>query len=390
MRRWPLWWIASIVLYVSGARAETRTLVLDWMGSQPAGCPGEAALRSAVREALGRDPFVAASEWRVGVAWASEGEALSATIRLQSLEGERGVRRLVAPRGECAALHRSAALMVALAIDPLRVSSMPALGGAGASVGTVAEAPVAEMPTAQAPVTEGAGVEAPIVEAPIAEAPVAPAPGAAVGVEPAPASGAMLRVERAPDEAVGGSVVVAAGEAAAGAGAAGDGAGSGAPRGVMHAGFAAAGGVVPGPTLAVRLGGGVRWPQVSVGLEGRWWMASERAFGSGRFRVEAVDVAAEGCGRAWGSIAGCATVAVGRVSATGEGYGDGEAVEALSVVLGGRLRARVLRVGRVEASVVVDVGASLAGVRLEAGGARAWETPVLVLGAGGEVAVDVF
>lgn len=305
MRRCALWWIVFFwVVAASGARAAGRALALEWTGAAPEGCPGEAALRSAVGAALGREAFVAESAWRVEVAWGREGEAVTATIRLWGPEGERGARRLVAAAGECAALHRSVASMVALAIDPLRAPVMPA------------------------------------------------------------------------------AVVVAPAEAPS-SGAAG-------PEAQVYAGVAGAGGVVPGPALSARLGGGLRWPGASVGFEGRWWAAPERAFAGGRFRVRAVDVAAEGCLRAGGWSAGCLTVAVGQVSASGAGYGGGGEVEAMSLVLGGRGRARVLRLGPVEASVVVDAGVSLAGVRLEVAGATAWETPIVVLGGGVEVAVDVF
>jgi hypothetical protein len=82
-------------------------------------CPDEAALRAAVIARLGRDPFVQGARSAVSVEMTARGQRVKALIRTENLgQQSAGEREVSGDVRECAELVSSAALAIAIAIDP--------------------------------------------------------------------------------------------------------------------------------------------------------------------------------------------------------------------------------------------------------------------------------
>jgi hypothetical protein len=82
-------------------------------------CPDEAVLRAAVIARLGRDPFVQDARATVSVQLTALGQRIKATIQTDNLaEQSAGEREVAGDVRECGELVSSAALAIAIAIDP--------------------------------------------------------------------------------------------------------------------------------------------------------------------------------------------------------------------------------------------------------------------------------
>ncbi len=95
-------------------------------GASAQACPDEAALRRAVAERLGKDPFTDDGQRTVRVSFDATDAGLSADVQLADPTGAvQGNRRLVSPQLDCAELAQSTALAVSIVVDPLVLTRPP-------------------------------------------------------------------------------------------------------------------------------------------------------------------------------------------------------------------------------------------------------------------------
>jgi hypothetical protein len=101
----------------AGEQAQVRLSYTREVGTET--CPDEAALRAAVIARLGRDPFVQDARASVSVQLTTLGQRIKATIQTDNLaEQSAGQREVTGDVRECGELVSSAALAIAIAIDP--------------------------------------------------------------------------------------------------------------------------------------------------------------------------------------------------------------------------------------------------------------------------------
>lgn len=169
------------------------------------GCPDASSFTHLVGARLGYDPFVTGSDRLLSVKIEERPEGLVGTVWLEDARGAPRRRSMTAGHGECASLAEALATAVGIALDPLF------------------------QPPAPPP------------------APLAPPPEPT----PAPLPAPPLVPDRPPTPPAPPSAETPA------------------VRFRAHAGPATAFGLMPGPTLGVAVGAGVRFQSVSVVVEGR-------------------------------------------------------------------------------------------------------------------------
>jgi hypothetical protein len=245
--------LASAIPTTANARPSARLVYSRAAGAES--CPDERALRAAVAERVGYDPFFAWVKQAVVASMAPDGKrGFVARIRLVDEQGtEAGTRDLHAD-GACADLLDTAALAIAIAIDPQSLTPRP-----------VAEKPAPPQPPPPPPPPPDAG----------AEEEEAPEP------TPAPAGSPVMF------DAI--------------------------------AGVVASAGVAPAPAVGARLGAEARWRDVSIGLEGRIDApaASEPVQGGGRVSSRLIVATLAPCAHA-GPLFACALVQAGQIRASGD------------------------------------------------------------------------
>lgn len=157
-----------LLLAVALAVEPTQQLRFERTAAAQA-CPDEAALRRAVAERLGKDPFTPDGQRTVRVTFDATDAGLSAEVQLTDGAGAtQGTRRLESAQRDCAELAQSAALAVGIAVDPL-VLTRPPVPTPAADAGAPARP---EEPSVAAPAPRRP-VEPP---PPLPQAPPAPAP----------------------------------------------------------------------------------------------------------------------------------------------------------------------------------------------------------------------
>ena len=117
---------AGIVVAGAPARATESTRLVYVRGPGARDCAGEAAIRDAVRERLGYDPFFVAARDTLFVEIQRRGRQLQTQVRL--LDGdnvERGARKLSVVAADCSALIATLSLTISLTIDPARIAQGP-------------------------------------------------------------------------------------------------------------------------------------------------------------------------------------------------------------------------------------------------------------------------
>ncbi|HTB72556.1 MAG TPA: hypothetical protein VK762_04915 [Polyangiaceae bacterium] len=116
--------LASAIPTTANARPSARLVYSRAAGAES--CPDERALRAAVAERVGYDPFFAWVKQAVVASMAPDGRrGFVARIRLVDEQGiEAGTRDLHAD-GACADLLDTAALAIAIAIDPQSLTPRP-------------------------------------------------------------------------------------------------------------------------------------------------------------------------------------------------------------------------------------------------------------------------
>lgn len=126
-------------------------------------CPDEAALRRAVRERLGYDPFFHDAEQTIIASIVKDAGGLRGEVQLLDAAGSvRGSRQLRAETAQCTELVSRMALAISIAVDPFSLGSPPRKpseqepprstpAGADASVRPESSEPPRQPPSAQTP-----------------------------------------------------------------------------------------------------------------------------------------------------------------------------------------------------------------------------------------------
>jgi hypothetical protein len=123
--------VSVAAMAVAGQAGATVTSRLVYVRKGVAeSCPDERALRAAVVERLGYDPFFPWAEQTVVVRMSGQASKLRAELELVDSAGvATGARELSAPVGQCEELLRSLALTLSITLDPMsvnRAASSPA------------------------------------------------------------------------------------------------------------------------------------------------------------------------------------------------------------------------------------------------------------------------
>jgi hypothetical protein len=323
--------VACAVAAGSRAEAEPRTASLTVRVDARSDCPNEAEVRAAVEAHLRRGAIVDGSPRRVDVTVSRSPAGLVANIALTEAGGPGG-RRHLEGGPSCADLMASAALAVAIAIDPL-VALRPA------------------DPPAASPAPDAGGEARPARPPP-------PPPAPAVVERPGP----MPRRPATPTRV--------------------------AARGGGHA----ASGLAPAVAAGISLGAAARRDRWSLGLALHGSVAPARSIDGGEIGARLLWADVASCAHL-GALAGCAVVASGALRVDGEGLGEPAGATRPLLHLGPRA-SWTAGLGRVFDSALhlvlyADALVAVSSTTVEVGGSRAWSTPRLGLAAGAAVQWDV-
>jgi hypothetical protein len=284
-------------------------------GVGAAGCPEEAAVRAAVAELVGMDPFQAGATRRIDVEIARVRTSLRGRIEVKDGGNELSMEREM--RGsvdDCAELASALELAIAIAIDPF-----------------VAAAPPHPEPR-QEPVPEPEPAPAP-----------APAPAPVRSPEPI----SRPDPEVSPESSVG-----------------------------LHASVGALGsvGTLPSAAPGFTLQGGVDKGDLSLSLEGRFDPpASAEIGGAGRADVSLLSASIVPCLH-FRPLGACALAGIGRLRSEGEGLTTNTRATTTWAGAGGRLEAELALGASIGIRAHLDVVLALTHTRVLVGETPVWET----------------
>jgi hypothetical protein len=340
--------VVLLVGLVSGARAGESTRLAYVRGQGAERCPDEKALRLAVLDRLGYDPFVAWAPKTVHAEVARDGPKLRARVYLADSDGRaRGSRELSAPADECDKLLAAAALAISIAIDPM---------GAGASPPTTS---VASMENETSPEV-----------ARDRRSMASNAPPLAVERP----SMALARPEAVPGEQYDHSL----------------------RRDTSARWFGGLGTMVtsgssPGPAAAIAVFVRLGWDVGSLAIEGRYHLPASEESSTRRGGVEArlYLVSLEPCLKfsPW-SVCGLATV--GSLEGTGEKIGLPLQQSTLYWGLGGRAALELVIIDPLFMRAHVDLVGNATRTTLAIDGAEIWRAPALAAAAGIDVVARIW
>jgi len=270
------------------ALAAPSTRLTYVRGAGADSCPDEGALRRAVEQRLGYDPFFPWADRTIVARIAGDARGVRGTVELLDKSGIlRGSRELTAPSTQCGELISGMALAISIAIDPKSVDR--------------AAAPANDEPAADPAVAEWTTARADEVER--------QTPPAAGQAHPASAE------KRAPNDE-----------------------GSFVPD--LGAGVAVATGLAPGFGVGPTLAALIHLHAWSLGVEGRYLFMPGTRVGPALVSSTVVEGAFLGCFNAGAPFA-CAMASVGRVGISGSGLARSRDDSAAVARLGGRLGADV-------------------------------------------------
>ena len=178
--------------------AHDHRLVVEMSRSAAESCPPRVGLASAVVSRLGYDPFAVEGTSLVLVDITRERTQLLARVRILAPDGApQGSRELQAALGECADLIASAALTIAIAIDPLALSGRRSPAASTAKTALPALPPPSQGPPEPERIAEPAATVEPVFPAPARReiARVGAGVLGAVGSAPSPTAGFMIAGE---------------------------------------------------------------------------------------------------------------------------------------------------------------------------------------------------
>jgi hypothetical protein len=319
--------LGVLILATIAARAAyaTPTSRLVYSRSVDAeSCPDEQALRRAVAARVGYDPFFAWATRTIVASITRRDRAFVATVDLIDESGVSHGARELRGEGECVELFDAVALAIAIAIDPQSLSRPAA-------------------PPTPPPSEPDAAAPAPVV-APAAD------PVDATPVRPALAAPSDVRLDSMAFEASVGAV--------------------------------ASGGVAPAPAAGLALGAALRWPVVSLGLEGRIDApAGGSALRGGDVTSWLVLGAFVPCAHL-GAFFGCAVMQVGSAQTSGSGVQGARSESLPWWATGGRLGVLFRVSDDTLLRVRTDVVANLDRMTLQLNGVEAWPAPAVAASLG--------
>lgn len=280
-------------------------------------CPDEAALRNAVSARIGYDPFFPYATRTVVLTIQASDEKLTARVEL--VENERtNVRELSTAQGSCGELLESAALAIAIAIDPRALvapsapTSEPNAAPSAPSPEVAAE-DIEAKPTTELP---------PTAEQPRTSAPPAPRPHLRAAVGPRLAAG-----------------------------------------------------LQPGAAAGVAVAGALVWSRVSLGLEVESYLPTFASAPSGsRVRGWLVDGALVPCLRV-SPMSFCGVVRVGRFEGAGERVLDPRTDASLFLAAGARAGVEVAVSSHMRLHLDGEIHGNLARATLAVGPETVWRAP---------------
>jgi hypothetical protein len=334
------------LLWASRARAAPGDAThLEYARSDRAlGCPDETALKGAVVQRLGYDPFFPAARQTIVVEITDEAAGLRARMRLVDEHGIIvGSRELSDRANNCSELVASLALAISIALDP------SAALGANPAVDAVAAG--AANPKKEAEEAQPASPAAVVPEAPTTP----PAPVTA------PVSSTRDRRPAKSSKAGGG--------------------GAPSPFAVRGALFGALG-AAPSTALGGRLGGSVRseWFYFAFELADQLPASRSAPFG-GNVQTSVLDVALLPCA-AWHMLAGCALFQAGSLRAKASGVDSPVTAHSLYLAAGVRVEISPELGRHLRLLVNVDALRALTPVTLRLLSGDVWQTPALSGAAG--------
>jgi hypothetical protein len=178
------------------AQPDPAAFDLEYHAPDGVGCPTESALRSAVADELGYDPFEILDEdgaTRIVVTLAAARAGVHGRIEMRLASGKRlGARELSAPT--CGELTPALALAMAVAIDPLRAALPPPQPRTPPATTPAAPVAPAQQDDAEVPQRPGPGSPARVGFADSVHLRIAFGIHGAIDSAPAPAVGFMGRV----------------------------------------------------------------------------------------------------------------------------------------------------------------------------------------------------
>ena len=319
--------LAAASSWVLTARAELAAVRLDYArGPGAETCPDEAALRAAVASRLAYDPFRETAATTVATSMQARRKELLARIELRDAKGAViGARELVSPESDCSELARAVALAIAIAIDPVSVIRVPL-----PPVRTPSVAPVVSERTNEPP------------------------PGPAISPLP-PAAPPSARSEASLPA-----------HAAASAG----------PHVRATSALLLGAGPTPGLSAGARLGLGVRWPSVSIDLEGRgiWPTSASAAQLPGDVRAFAVLASVVPCLHE-GPLLACGVASAGPLRGAGEGAIAARTATTMFAAAGGRAGAEIPLGRSLALGLSIEADISLTPTSLRLGALEVFHTP---------------
>ncbi len=335
MIRRHLYCIALLITAVSGvARAQsasTEGARLEYARSdRAASCPDASALKAAVTQRLGYDPFVPAAPRTVFVEVTDVEGGLHGQMHLVDVQGIiRGVRELRERADHCDELVASLALAISIALDP-----------------SAAPAPIAPRDTVATPEPPAIAAQPP---APNIREPRPNLRTASAAPPPSP-----TQAEHDEDRA----------------------------RFAVRAGGFGARGTMPKSAFGVRFGGSVSGPWFRFITELSDQLPVETSLaGVGGVRLSRLGVSFAPCLARY-ELAACAVLDVGSLHAAGTEILDGGDRRLLDVLLGARLEYTPSIVSHLKLVATLEVGVPLDRTNFEVHRIVVWKTPA-IFGSGG-------
>jgi hypothetical protein len=317
---WAILTAVATALVAVPALATPSTRLTYARGAGAEQCPDEAALRKAVEQRLGYDPFFPWAERTIVVRVAAGGGGVRAVIELLDKSGFlSGARELTAPAGQCGELVSGMALAISIAIDPSSVDR----------VAHAVDTPPAEDPS--------------VVEWTQARANDAPTPDVAPHPPSAPRTKDVARVRWVPD---------------------------------LGAGVIASTQVVPavglGPSIGVTLHRG-EW---ALGFEGRYQVGFDARVGPALLSSTLAEGALFGC---WQPSAPfiCAQASLGRLAVSGHDVATPRSDASALVTVGARAGADLAIFEPWFVQVHADLALRATRQEVEINGQSVWLAPIV-------------
>jgi hypothetical protein len=307
-------------------------------------CANEAALRSAVKARLGYEAIDEHAEREIRATVRAAGAGLEATVQLEGA----GSQQLSSTNRDCVELSQTLALVIAIAVDPVKAQQLPPIVAQAPSPPPAAPKPKPR-PTAPSPSKLTGEIEEP--EQPPVEEKPEPVPAnlsREVAIAPSSASPSRRGLE------VGGGL------------------------GLVVLGTV---GTSVGPTAAGGLFGFLDLDRWSIGIELRAGVPARLRVGNGSVTSSLFSGTLSGCRRLWLAQV-CVLGAAGAQLSQGEGFADARSATDPFAAAGARLALSIPLSERLAVRAQADALFPFTRTRLRVSQVLAYETPWITASAG--------